>query len=44
MASRIAMRTVKEFVEGEGQPAEVTFVLFSDGDLKVYLAVLRELE
>ena len=44
MASRIALRTVKEFVEGEGQPAEVTFVLFSDGDLKVYLGALRELE
>jgi O-acetyl-ADP-ribose deacetylase (regulator of RNase III) len=42
-ASRVALRTVKDFVEKEGRPAEVVFVLFTEADLKVYLQVLREL-
>jgi O-acetyl-ADP-ribose deacetylase (regulator of RNase III) len=43
-ASRIALKTVKEYVEKEGRPAEVVFVLFSESDLKVYLRALVELE
>jgi O-acetyl-ADP-ribose deacetylase (regulator of RNase III) len=42
-ASGVALRTVKDFVEKEGRPAEVVFVLFTETDLKVYLQALREL-
>jgi O-acetyl-ADP-ribose deacetylase (regulator of RNase III) len=42
-ASSIALKTVKEFVEEEGWPPEVTFVLFSYHDLKVYEEAAREL-
>ena len=43
MASRVALKAVREFVEREGQPTEVTFVLFSSADLQVYLAAMHEL-
>ncbi len=42
-ASRVALRAVKVFVEREGKPAEVTFVVFRDGDLETYLQTLEEL-
>jgi O-acetyl-ADP-ribose deacetylase (regulator of RNase III) len=35
-ASKIALRTVKDFVEKEGRPSDVRFVLFSKQDLEVY--------
>jgi O-acetyl-ADP-ribose deacetylase (regulator of RNase III) len=35
-ASRVAFRTVKEFLETEDDLEEVVFVLFSEHDLKVY--------
>ncbi len=43
-ASRIALTTVKEFVEREGWPPEVVFVLFSSRDLETYEQAARELE
>jgi O-acetyl-ADP-ribose deacetylase (regulator of RNase III) len=43
-ASRIALGTVKKFAEREGKPAQVIFVLFSEGDLSTYLETLGELE
>ena len=43
-ASRIALRAVKEFVENEGWPPEVVFVLFSDRDLEVYERAAKEFE
>ncbi len=42
-ASRVALQTVRKFVEREGKPARVTFVVFSDGDLKTYLQTLEGL-
>lgn len=42
-ASRVALKAVKDFVEKEGQPAEVTFVLFTEGDRGVYLRSLDRL-
>jgi O-acetyl-ADP-ribose deacetylase len=36
-ASRIAIRTVKEFLEKEDRLEKVIFVLFSDRDLEVYV-------
>ena len=36
-ASRVAVEAVKGYVEREGRPAEVVFVLFSEGDLRRYL-------
>ena len=42
-AARVAMRTVKEFVESEGGPNEITFVLFGDRDLATYVKALGEL-
>jgi O-acetyl-ADP-ribose deacetylase (regulator of RNase III) len=41
-ASRIALETVKKFVEDEAWPPEVAFVLFSGHDLKVYEEAARE--
>ena len=35
-ASRIALKTVKEFLEMEDRLCEVIFVLFSEQDLKIY--------
>ncbi|HUI22896.1 MAG TPA: O-acetyl-ADP-ribose deacetylase [Nitrososphaerales archaeon] len=42
-ASRIALKAVKSFAEREGAPEEVTFVLYSENDFKVYLEALGEL-
>ncbi|MEM2865777.1 MAG: O-acetyl-ADP-ribose deacetylase [Candidatus Hadarchaeales archaeon] len=42
-ASRVALRTVKEFLEKEDRLEEVRFVLFTEGDLKVYEEAAREL-
>lgn len=43
-ASRIALKTVKEFVNKVGWPPEVIFVTFSDGDLETYEMAAREFE
>jgi O-acetyl-ADP-ribose deacetylase (regulator of RNase III) len=43
-ASRIAVRAVKSFVEREGAPAEVTFVLHSENDFNTYMEAMEELE
>ncbi len=43
-ASRIALKAVKEFVEKEGWPPEVVFVLFSGRDLEVYGRAAKEFE
>lgn len=40
-ASRVALRSVRGRVEREGGPREVVFVLFSQGDLAVYLEALK---
>jgi len=42
-ASRVALRTVKAFLEKEDSLDEVVFVLFSDRDLKTYEAAAAEL-
>ncbi len=42
-ASRIALRTVKEFLENNQGIEEVRFVLHSDSDLRVYEEALREI-
>lgn len=43
-AARIALRTVREFLEAGGHELEeVRFVLFTDADLRVYEAALRQL-
>jgi O-acetyl-ADP-ribose deacetylase (regulator of RNase III) len=42
-ACKVALGAVKRFVEREGKPARVTFVLFSEGDLKTYLWALEGL-
>jgi O-acetyl-ADP-ribose deacetylase (regulator of RNase III) len=42
-ASRIALKTVKEFVEREGWPPKVIFVLFTSRDLEVYERTAREI-
>jgi O-acetyl-ADP-ribose deacetylase (regulator of RNase III) len=42
-ASRIALKTVKKFVEEEGWPPEVVFVLFSSRDLETYERAVKEL-
>ena len=42
-ASKIALRAVKGFVEREGAPAEVIFVLYSENDFKTYMEALGEL-
>jgi len=42
-ASRIALRTIKEFLEGDGDFEEVSLVLFSDNDLEVYEEAMSEL-
>ena len=43
-ASRIALKTVKEFVEKEGWPVEVVLVLFSNRDFEVYKRAAKEFE
>ena len=42
-ASVLALRTVKELVEGEGGPADITFMLFDEHDLAVYVRAASEL-
>jgi len=42
-ASRIALKTVKEFVERDGWPPRVIFVLFTSRDLEVYERAAREM-
>lgn len=42
-ASTVALESVKGFVEAEGRPAEVVFVLYSEGDLSTYFDAVREL-
>ena len=42
-ACRVALKTVMEFAETEGRPAEVVFVLFSEEDLRAYLGAIKEL-
>jgi O-acetyl-ADP-ribose deacetylase (regulator of RNase III) len=39
----IALKAVRNFVEREEAPEEVTFVLYSENDFKVYLEALEEL-
>ena len=41
-ASRVALRTVKNFLEKEDGLGEVVFVLFSERDWKIYLDDLKE--
>jgi O-acetyl-ADP-ribose deacetylase (regulator of RNase III) len=41
-ASRIAVKTVKEFLEIEGNPDAVFFVLFSESDFQVYFETESE--
>ena len=41
-ASHIALKTVKGFLEKEDKLTEVMFVLFSEGDLKVYMGAAKE--
>lgn len=43
-ASRIALETVKRFVEEEGWPSEVDFVLFNDNALRIYEETANELD
>jgi len=43
-ASRTALKTVRSFVEREGAPAEVTFVLYSEKDFNTYTEALEELQ
>lgn len=42
-ASRIALKTVKEFLEEEGGLDEVVFVLFGRRDLEVYKETIEEI-
>jgi len=43
-AARIALRTVADYLNGQTQIEEVTFVLFSERDLDTYRQALEELE
>jgi O-acetyl-ADP-ribose deacetylase len=40
-ASRTALKAVKSYVEREGAPAEVMFVLYSENDFKTYMEALE---
>jgi len=40
-ASRTALKAVKSYVEREGAPAEVMFVLYSENDFKTYMGALE---
>jgi O-acetyl-ADP-ribose deacetylase (regulator of RNase III) len=42
-ASRIALKTVKNFLEKKGKLVKVVFVLFSQGDIEVYLESAKEI-
>jgi O-acetyl-ADP-ribose deacetylase (regulator of RNase III) len=41
-ASRVALKTVKNFLEKEDKLREVVFVLFSEHDLKIYVGAAQE--
>jgi O-acetyl-ADP-ribose deacetylase (regulator of RNase III) len=41
-ASRVALKTVKNFLEKEDKLREVVFVLFSEHDLKIYVNAAKE--
>jgi O-acetyl-ADP-ribose deacetylase (regulator of RNase III) len=42
-ASRVALKSVKAFLEKEDKLDEVVFVLFSERDLKIYVETVKEL-
>ena len=42
-ACRVALGTIKDFLEKEDKLTQVTFVLFSDRDLKIYLETAQDL-
>ena len=42
-AAKIALKTVKEFVQRQSGPGEITFVLFDDLDLATYVRTAGEL-
>lgn len=42
-ASRTALTTVKQFLESESTLREITFVLFTEQDLKVYMEAANEI-
>ena len=42
-ASRIALMTVKGFVEAERRPADVIFVLYARNDLETYVEALKDM-
>ena len=42
-ASRIAVRTVKEFLEKEDKLEKVVFVLFSEGDFEIYFETAKSI-
>ena len=42
-ASRIALKTVKNFLEKTGKLVKVVFVLFSQGDIEVYMDSAKEI-
>lgn len=42
-ASRIAVKTVKDFLEKEDKLEKVTFVLFSDRDFEIYLGAVNSI-
>ncbi|MFZ5643377.1 MAG: O-acetyl-ADP-ribose deacetylase [Bacillota bacterium] len=41
-AAQVAVKTVKDFLENENNPAEVRFVLFSDKDFDIYRKAWEE--
>ena len=41
-ASRIAIKTVKEFLEKDGRVEKVIFVLYSEKDLEIYLNAIKQ--
>ena len=43
LAAKVALETVKEYLEGHSDVGEVTFVLFSDDDLASYESALKSL-
>jgi O-acetyl-ADP-ribose deacetylase (regulator of RNase III) len=42
-ASRIAVKTVKDFLKKEDKLEKVTFVLFSDRDFEIYLGAVNSI-
>ena len=43
-ASRIAVKTVKEFLEKDGRLEKVIFVLFSEQDLEIYMDTAKQVK